>query len=42
MSELETHECTVCGASFAAYPDANAAQSGYCSPSCALEGKGLR
>ena len=41
MSEFETYECTTCGESFAALPDANAATNGYCSPACEVEGKGL-
>jgi len=41
MSEFETYECSVCGESFTAMPDANAAASGYCSPACETEGKGV-
>lgn len=34
MSDFDTLECSSCGASFKAYPDANAAQKEACSPAC--------
>lgn len=41
MSEFETFECTSCGETFKAYPDANAAENNYCSPSCEIDGEDL-
>ncbi|ELZ15211.1 hypothetical protein C477_18535 [Haloterrigena salina JCM 13891] len=37
MSDFETVSCSSCGDEFKAYPDANAAQRGFCSPACALK-----
>ncbi len=37
MSDFETVSCSGCGDEFKAYPDANAADRGFCSPACALE-----
>jgi hypothetical protein len=34
MSDFETYSCENCGTEFKAYPDAEAAQNGYCSPKC--------
>ncbi len=41
MPNFETYSCENCGGDFKAYPDAEAAQNGYCSPSCQTTGKGL-
>ncbi|MFB6090332.1 MAG: hypothetical protein ABEJ97_04670 [Halobellus sp.] len=41
MPEYETYECSVCGESFTALPDSNAATGGYCSPACEIDGKDL-
>ncbi|MFB6206968.1 MAG: hypothetical protein ABEJ05_10640 [Haloglomus sp.] len=38
---FESYECTACGESFKAYPDANAADGPYCSPACESDGEGL-
>ncbi|MFB6302861.1 MAG: hypothetical protein ABEH78_08385 [Haloferacaceae archaeon] len=35
-SDFELVTCAQCGEEFAAYPDANAAQTEFCSPACAL------
>lgn len=40
MSEFVTVTCDTCGTEFRAYPDANAAEKGYCSPLCESEGEG--
>jgi len=34
MSDFDTFECSSCGESFKAYPDANVAQTEACSPAC--------
>jgi len=41
MPELDSYTCTVCSERFKAVPDANAAESGYCSPACESRGKEL-
>ncbi|MFB6073957.1 MAG: hypothetical protein ABEJ89_02990 [Haloarculaceae archaeon] len=41
MAEFETYECANCGTDFRAHPSANAAETGYCSPACESQGKGL-
>lgn len=38
MPDFETYTCNACGEEFRAYPDANAAQNGYCSPKCQTSG----
>lgn len=38
---FESYDCTTCGESFKAYPESNAANGPYCSPSCETEDKGL-
>lgn len=37
MSDFDTVTCDQCGGEFKAYPDAEAAERGFCSPACALE-----
>jgi len=34
MPEFETYTCESCGDEFKALADSNAAESGFCSPSC--------
>jgi len=41
MSRFESYDCSNCDESFGAYPDANATDGPYCSPSCAVEGEGM-
>jgi len=41
MPEFDTYTCKECGESFRALEGSNAAQAGYCSPSCAESGKNL-
>ncbi|MFC3476324.1 hypothetical protein [Halobacterium litoreum] len=36
----ENYECRQCERTFRAHPDANAADSGYCSPRCETVGSG--
>jgi len=31
---FETYTCENCGKTFRSHPDSNAAESGFCSPSC--------
>lgn len=37
MSDFESVTCEQCDEKFKAYPDANAAERGFCSPACSLE-----
>lgn len=41
MPAFETFACEHCGSEFRAHPSANAAQAGYWSPACEIEGKDL-
>lgn len=41
MVQLQTYRCEHCGDEFAAVAGANAAEKGYCSPSCESAGEGL-
>jgi len=41
MPSFETITCEQCGSSFKALSGGNAATTGYCSPACETEGKGL-
>jgi hypothetical protein len=34
MSDFDTYTCEHCGTEFKAYPDAAAAENGFCSPAC--------
>lgn len=36
MTDYESVTCARCGETFTVYPDANAAETGFCSPACAL------
>ncbi|EMA35063.1 hypothetical protein SAMN05444422_11312 [Halobiforma haloterrestris] len=36
MPEFVSITCEECGDEFRAYPDANAAERGFCSPACSL------
>lgn len=38
---LESYDCTVCGDSFEAYPEANAVDGPYCSPACEVGSEDL-
>ncbi|MFB6146329.1 MAG: hypothetical protein ABEJ08_01415 [Halobacteriaceae archaeon] len=42
MSAFDRYECTACGDTFEAHPDANATRGPYCSPACEVRGEGLR
>jgi hypothetical protein len=41
MSDLESYDCTACDTTFRAYPDANATEGPYCSPTCGSTAKDL-
>lgn len=41
MPEFDTYTCNECTDEFTALPGANAAEAGYCSPACEVDGKGL-
>jgi len=41
MPEFDTYTCKECTDEFTALSGANAAEHGYCSPSCEVDGKGL-
>jgi DNA-directed RNA polymerase subunit RPC12/RpoP len=34
MPDFQSYTCETCGDEFKALPDANAAETGYCSPAC--------
>ncbi|MFB6280736.1 MAG: hypothetical protein ABEH40_01805 [Haloferacaceae archaeon] len=40
MTDYVTVTCTRCGETFVAHPDANAAETGFCSPACASAADG--